>query len=48
MTDQQNLPDDPDDDDDGADSLCDHDCCIEDHELTGDHELPPATGGVEE
>ncbi|HKR24123.1 MAG TPA: hypothetical protein VJS15_02600 [Allosphingosinicella sp.] len=39
---------DRDDDDEGGDGLCDYEYCLEDHELTPDNELPPATGGVEE
>lgn len=42
------MTDDRDDEDEEAEGLCDHDTCLEDHELTGDDELPPATGGVEE
>lgn len=36
------------DDDEGNDGLCDHSTELEDHEVTGDEDLPAATGGVEE
>ncbi len=52
MTDEHNPAHDHDHDhdhdDEGADGLCDHDCRLEEDELTGDDELPPATGGVAE
>lgn len=38
----------PDEEDEGADGLCDDETCLDEHELTADHELPAATGGVAE
>jgi hypothetical protein len=36
------------DDDEGKDGLCDQTAELEDDEVTGDEDLPAATGGVEE
>lgn len=35
-------------DEEGHDDLCDEKTRLEEHEITSDEELPPATGGVEE
>ncbi|HEV2815648.1 MAG TPA: hypothetical protein VGW40_00280 [Allosphingosinicella sp.] len=37
-----------DDEDEDADDLCSHAIELEDDEVTGDEDLPAATGGVEE
>ena len=35
-------------DEEGGDDLCDQETALEEHEVTGDEELPAATGGVEQ
>ena len=47
MAEENNQADDI-DDEEGGDDLCDEETELEDHEHTGDEDLPAATGGVEE
>ena len=46
MADQNNQTGDL--DEEGGDGLCDAEIELEEHEVTGDEELPAAAGGVEE
>jgi hypothetical protein len=36
------------DDEESGDDLCDHETELDEHEITGDEDLPATTGGVEE
>jgi len=48
MADENNQVDGIEDEEAGGDDLCDAETELEDHEITGDEDLPAATGGVEE
>jgi hypothetical protein len=48
MADENSQADDAEDQDEGADDLCDIETELDQHEVTGDEDLPAATGGVQE
>ncbi len=48
MPDDNNQANDVEDHDEGCDDLCDHHIELDEDEITGDEDLPAATGGVEE
>ena len=48
MVEETNRADGVEDEDEGGDDLCDEKTVLGDDEVTGDENLPAATGGVEE